>query len=104
MPAIRAVASTSPVLALPDAISASVALLMITRPSATAVRSVAGLADTSTIRASPLASMWVRAAFDAPDFAFDGRRAISAGPSDDMIARDQRTRRRGNVGLPHEAF
>ena len=42
MPAIRAVPSTSPFLALPDTISSSVALLMTTRPSATAVRSVAG--------------------------------------------------------------
>ena len=36
MPAIRAVPSTSPFLALPETISASVALLMTTRPSATA--------------------------------------------------------------------
>jgi len=35
-------------------------LLMTTRPSAMAVRSVAGLAETSTMRASPLASIWVR--------------------------------------------
>src|SRR5437879_3967640 len=61
MPAMRAVPSTSPFLALPERINSSVALLMITRPSAIAMRSVAGLADTSTIRASPLLSMWVRA-------------------------------------------
>jgi len=45
----------------------AVALLMTTRPSATAVRSVAGLAETSTIRASPLASMWVRAGLSVED-------------------------------------
>src|SRR4030088_1592109 len=38
-----------------------VALLMTTRPSAPAMLSVRGFADTSTIRASPLLSMWVRA-------------------------------------------
>ena len=68
MPAMRAVPSTSPFLALPETISSSVALLMTTRPSATAMRSVAGFADTSTIRASPLASIWVRAGRVLEDF------------------------------------
>src|SRR6202161_2680062 len=81
MPAMRAVASTSPFLALPDTIKASVASLMTTRPSAIAVRSVAALADTSTIRASPLASIWVRAASVLVDLALadvvlDGRGAM----------------------------
>src|SRR6266436_6465934 len=61
MPAMRAVPSTSPFFALPDRIRSSVALLMTTRPSATAMRSVAALADTSTMRASPPESIWVRA-------------------------------------------
>ena len=62
MPAMRAAPSTSPFLALPETIRSSVALVMTTRPSATAMRSVAALAETSTIRASPDASIWVRAA------------------------------------------
>jgi hypothetical protein len=40
-------------LALPWRTSARVFAAMITRPSATATRSVAGFAETSTIRASP---------------------------------------------------
>src|SRR5882762_3207479 len=61
MPAMRAAPSTSPFFALPDRISSSVAWLMMTRPSATAMRSLAGLSDTSTMRASPPESIWVRA-------------------------------------------
>jgi hypothetical protein len=61
MPAMRAAPSTSPFLALPETIRSSVALPMTTRPSATAARSVAALAETSTMRASPDASIWVRA-------------------------------------------
>src|SRR5262249_10054880 len=59
MPAMRAAPSTSPFLALPESTSASVFADIATRPCATATRSVAGLSDTSTMRASPPAEMWV---------------------------------------------
>src|SRR5215470_7552755 len=101
MPAIRAVASTSPFLALPETISSSVALRITTRPSATATRSVAGFAETSTIRASPLLSMWVRApALDG----FLGIALARSGGARRFAACQQRPRRRGDVGLPHQAF
>ena len=60
MPAMRAMPSTSPFLALPDSISASVAGSISMRPLATATRWVAGLAPTSTMWAWPWASKWVR--------------------------------------------
>src|SRR5262249_9780261 len=102
MPAIRAVPSTSPFLALPERISSSVALLMTTRPSATATRSVAGLSDTSTIRASPLLSIWVRA---APALAgFFGIALAHSRRAGRLGALQQRPCCRGHVGLPHQAF
>jgi hypothetical protein len=71
MPAMRAVPNTSPFLAFPETINSSVALPMTTRPSATAVRSVAALVETSTIRASPDASIWVRAAPPLEDLSLE---------------------------------
>src|ERR1700722_6171501 len=59
MPAIRAAPMTSPFLASPARVVARVAAAMRTRPSAIAIRSVAALSDTSTIRASPSAARWV---------------------------------------------
>src|SRR5436309_1259386 len=59
MPAMRATPSTSPFLASPLSTSSSVAGAITTRPSATATRSVAGFADTSTMRASPPLPRWV---------------------------------------------
>src|SRR5262245_24510346 len=59
MPARRAAPSTSPFMALPSSTTSRVALLMITRPSAIAMRSVIPLAVTSTMRASPRWSVWV---------------------------------------------
>src|SRR5579884_1482739 len=53
MPATRATPSTSPFLASPLRTTSSVLACMITRPSATATRALTGLADTSTMRASP---------------------------------------------------
>src|SRR5262249_45124462 len=102
MPAMRAVPSTSPFLALPEIISSSVALLMTTRPSATATRSVAAFAETSTIRASPLLSMWVSAApvLDG----FFGIASARSGGARCFAAGQQRPRRRGDIGLPHQAF
>src|SRR5689334_6320888 len=111
MPAMRAVPSTSPFLALPDTISSSVALVMRTRPSATASRSVAGLAETSTIRASPEAPIWVRAGPGLVDLAlvglaFAGLRAMSARArgARSALAREQRARGGRDVGLPHQAL
>jgi hypothetical protein len=60
MPAMRAMPSTSPFLAVPEAMSASVAGSISMRPLATAMRWVAGLAATSTMWAWPWASKWVR--------------------------------------------
>src|ERR1700733_6277593 len=108
MPATRAVPSTSPFFALPETISASVALLMTTRPSATAVRSVAGLAETSTIRAPPLASIWVSAgsALGAGLPLDDGRAMRSARPGrvDAIAARQQGARCRPPIGLLPQVF
>src|SRR4051812_21704536 len=114
MPAMRAVPSTSPFLALPDTIRSSVALVMTTRPSATASRSLAGLSDTSTIRASPEAPIWVRAGpvldlvldLVLTGFVVVGSRAMSARArrARRRLARQQRTGRGGNVGLPHQAL
>src|SRR3954463_12082885 len=114
MPAMRAVPSTSPFLALPDTIRSSVALVMTTRPSATASRSLAGLSDTSTIRASPEAPIWVRAGpvldldldLDLAGFVALGLRAMSARArrARRRLARQQRTGRSGYVGLPHQAL
>src|SRR3954462_6602098 len=119
MPAMRAVPSTSPFLALPDTIRSSVALVMTTRPSATASRSLAGLSDTSTIRASPEAPIWVSA---GPVLVLDwfldwfldrvlagfvavGLLAMSArARRARRLARQQGARRSGNVGLPHQAL
>src|ERR1700752_277920 len=102
MPAMRAVPSTSPFLALPETISSSVALLMTTRPSAIATRSVAGFAETSTIRASPLLSIWVS---EAPVLGgFFGIALARSGGARCFAAGQQRPRRRGHIGLPHQAF
>src|SRR4029453_13191003 len=107
MPAIRAAPSTSPFLALPETIRSSVALVMTTRPSATAVRSVAALAETSTIRASPDASIWVRAAPPLEALCLKPLSAIGlAGPGGARAVgtRQQRAGRRRHIGLPHQAF
>src|SRR4051812_22260131 len=105
MPATRAVSSTSPFLAFPETIRSSVALLMTTRPSAVAIRSVAGLEDTSTIRASPLPSIWVSAGWS---FAacFDFLPAILPRPdrAGSGVAGEQGAGRSLHVALPHQAF
>src|SRR5450830_1360786 len=115
MPAMRAAPSTSPFMALPASTTSSVCLRMITRPSATATRSVALLAETSTMRASPRWSIWVSSALasNGAGFAFFfGRRATMFLPramtllrrSATRRAREQCAGRRGDVGLPHQAF
>src|SRR5437870_5801711 len=102
MPASRAAPSTSPFLAFPDTIRSSVALLMITRPSAAAVRSVAGFADTSTIRASPLSSMWVR---EVRPFAFlPAMNLPGSGGAGHALAGQQCPRGGGDIRLSHQAF
>src|SRR5579884_4537723 len=65
MPAIRAVASTSPLGALPSATARAVSGETLTAARASARRSVAGLAPTSTMRARPLSSRWVSSGMDA---------------------------------------
>src|SRR2546423_14826664 len=59
MPAIRAVAMTSPLGRFPASIAASAFWLIRTAPRARASRAVTGFAETSTMRASPRASRWV---------------------------------------------
>src|SRR6516225_597032 len=98
MPAMRAAPSTSPFLALPLRTSASVFGAMITRPSATATRSVAAFAETSTMRASPLRLRWV---------SFLVRRGTvhrMALAGERRAACQQRTRRRCDVVLTHQAL
>src|ERR1700722_9331023 len=94
MPAIRAAPSTSPFLALPDITSASVSALMRTRPSATAMRSVAAFSDTSTMRAAPPGSMWVSFAM-----ARSARRPRRRG-----FPLDQGAGRCGDIRLAHQAL
>src|SRR5690349_10033746 len=60
MPAMRAVPRTSPFGASPAATAAAVSGLMRTTARATARRAVSSLAPTSTIRAVPSPSRWVR--------------------------------------------
>src|SRR3954451_19345210 len=65
MPAIRAVPRTSPFGASPAATAAAVSGAMRTKACAVARRCVISLADTSTIRAAPDASRWVRSGGNA---------------------------------------
>ena len=71
---MRAMPSTSPFLALPASMSASVAGNISMRPVATAMRWVAALAPTSTMWAWPWASKWVR-----------GLVAVASGVLDVMV-------------------
>lgn len=63
MPAILAMPSTSPFLAVPDWMMARVSGCIWISPVATATRWVAGLLPTSTMCACPCWSKWVRAAW-----------------------------------------
>src|SRR5688572_10173866 len=60
MPATRATASTSPLVIAPEAIIDAVSAFIETRQRATARRWVASLGVTSTMRARPRGSRWVR--------------------------------------------
>src|SRR3954471_1717883 len=62
MPASRAVPSTSPFLASPLRIRATVSGAVTTRPSARAVRAVTAFSETSTMLAAPVRSRWVSGA------------------------------------------
>src|SRR5688572_6860492 len=97
--AMRAVPSTSPFLALPRAISSSVAFCMTTAPSATAMRSVAGFADTSTMRASPFAPICVSAGSLAERLSAIGLSCRARG-----LAREQRAGGGRHVRLSHQAL
>jgi dolichyl-phosphate-mannose--protein O-mannosyl transferase len=60
MAAMRAMPSTSPFLAVPLRMMASVSGFMRIEPVARAMRWVSALAPTSTMWACPVASKWVR--------------------------------------------
>src|SRR5438270_65222 len=102
MPAMRAAPSTSPFLALPLITRSSVFTAMSTRPSATATRSVADLAETSTMRASPPLARWVRLRARATAYSaaprLRGSRASSARVGDligiihEILAQDRQPR------------
>src|SRR5215475_4849308 len=94
MPAMRAAPSTSPFLASPLSTRSSVAGVITTRPSATAMRSVAAFADTSTMRASPLLPRWL--SLPATGLLRRAREPLRAA--------EQGTRRRLDVGLAHQAL
>src|SRR6185437_10481471 len=119
MPASRAAPSTSPLRALPATTKSSVSRRMMTLPSATATRSVAFLAETSTMRAWPRGSIWVSSLLSSsggfglrrtPPLAFlAGREAFllpraMASLRGGVASREQRTRGGGDVVLPHQAF
>src|SRR6476620_2527373 len=93
MPAMRAAPSTSPFLASPSSTSRSVLRVITTRPSATATRVVAALAETSTMRASPRPLKWVSFAIAS----FGRRYSV-------WVTREQRLGRGGKIFLPHQAF
>ena len=76
MPAMRAVAITSPFLALPERMRSSVSRAMTTAPLAVAERAVTALSPTSTMSARPSAARCVRRAVHSAASAFS--RASSA--------------------------
>src|SRR5947209_3994595 len=96
MPAMRATANTSPFLAWPERQSASVSGRMTTLPSAIATRSVTALAETSTIRASPVSERCVRSGMT--------RRRSHRPRGAQRLALQQHARRRGHVLFAHQRF
>src|SRR5262249_48511862 len=99
MPAIRAAPSTSPFLASPESTRSSVGPCMITRPSAMATRSVGGLPETSTMRASPARAIWVSLRGLAMF-----KRALGGRDPPSGVALKGRAGRWGDVVLPHQAL
>src|SRR5262245_47362163 len=110
MPAMRAVASTSPFLAVPVSMSASVSGPIVTKPSARAVRCVTALSDTSTMRASPFSLRWLslvmgRHQRPLPTRGRGTRSALVARPQPSLRSgAEQRAGGGGDVGLPHQAL
>src|SRR5262245_43992319 len=94
MPAMRAAPSTSPFLASPLRMVASVPAVMRTKPSAMATRAVIALPPTSTMRASPRLSTW------ESFFAF----AMCSPGGRDRMRDEQRARCGRHIGLTHQAF
>src|ERR1043165_4132472 len=92
MPAILAAPSTSPFLASPLRTRSSVLRVITTRPSATAMRWVTRLPETSTMRASPRRFKWVSFAI------------ASFGCRHPRLAREQRFGGGWNILLPHQAL
>src|SRR5947209_515363 len=87
IPATRATASTSPLVIAPEAIIDAVSVFMSTRQRATALRCVASLGVTSTMRARPSGSRWVN----------------SKGGMVTSVRPDRRRRRGRTAGLPPSA-
>src|SRR3954447_18508256 len=83
-PAMRAVPSTSPLGASPAATVAAVRGDMRTVARATARRSLTALSPTSTIRASPWSSRWVRRSVTAWTLGRGRRRVLLARPRDEV--------------------
>src|SRR5262245_52190971 len=100
MPAMRAAPSTSPFLALPSSTRSSVFTVITTRPSAKSSRSVAGLADTSTMRASPPLLRWVKFFF----LFLAGAIGLSGGARTARRVPNQCTRRLFHVILAHQTL
>src|SRR6202167_5266379 len=105
MPAMRATESTSPFLALPLRTMSSVERRIMTRPSASASRSVVGFDDTSTMRAAPRAPRWesrrrwgMSLSSTATQVPFQDRGGVARD------TRQQRARSLSNIVLPHQAF
>src|SRR5438270_10024333 len=98
MPAIRAVAMTSPFGRLPPTIASKAARLILTAPRARASRWLLGLAEMSTMRASPPGPRWVslgaRAALIV--LAPAGRRGRRAAYLSAVSARQHRGRSHGH--------
>ncbi len=97
IPAMRAAPSTSPFLASPLSTMSSVLRAIRTKPSASATRSVAGFADTSTMCASPLARRCVSFLPRAMGSPLGGR-------GEDVAARKQHARGVRDIGLAHQAL
>src|SRR5262245_49207030 len=96
MPARRAAPRTSPFLAFPASTRSRVFAAITTRPSATATRSVAAFADTSTMRASPPRPRWVSLRTAAT--------ALLRGAKPMALVADQGTGGGGDIAFAHKAL
>src|SRR5262245_10254425 len=98
MAAMRAAPSTSPFLALPASTRSRVFAVITTRPRAMATRSVAALADTSTMRASPRRPRWLSLEATA------SLRGTQRSRITVLRLANERARGRLDVALAHEAL